>query len=348
MITSLIQFHKTDNAYHYELTQEGKKCQFLQFLINTSNFAWCKIPEEVTEEDKRQEAFILLSKLCAIGYLIFQKKRPDVSRAVIATDYMNKEPGRSGKTLFVNFIAKFIQAEYITGRFIDINNAFIWNDLSSQTKLVVLDDLPENFEFDWLFPCINGDWVINRKGKRVDMIPYPYSPKIVITTFSEIAGKGVSVDYRKWELPFSDYYNASHSPIDDFGKCFFTDWDIEDWKYAYMLIADCVQLYLNYGPVLTQEILWERKIEVEIGTDFVSWADIYFSNPSYLNQTISRKKLYDLFLKEDSTCRKYVSSTAFKQKLAKYCNAKRIAFSTQILDGTELFSFSKVIRNEEI
>lgn len=342
MTTSLIQFHQTDNVFHYELTQEGKKCQFLQFLINTSNFTWRKIPEEITEEDKRQEASILLSKLCAIGYLIFQKKRPDVSRAVIATDYMNKEPGRSGKTLFVNFIAKFIQAEHITGRFIDINNAFIWNDLSSQTKLVVLDDLPENFEFDWLFPCINGDWVINRKGKQVDMIPYSYSPKIVITTFSEIAGKGVSVDYRKWELPFSDYYNASHSPIDDFGKCFFTDWDIEDWKYAYMLIADCVQLYLNYGPVLTQEILWESKIEVEIGTDFVSWADIYFSNPSYLNQTISRKKLYELFLKEDGKRRTCVSSTAFKHKLAKYCNAKKIAFSTQISNGTEFFSFSKV------
>ena len=108
-----------------------------------------------------------------------------------------------------------------------------------------------------------------------------------------------------------------------------------------MLIADCVQLYLNYGPVLTQEILWERKIEVEIGTDFVSWADIYFSNPSYLNQTISRKELYELFYKGDSTRRKYVSSTAFKQKLAKYCNAKRIVFSTQISNGTEFFSFSK-------
>lgn len=342
MTTSLIQFHKTDNVCHYELTQEGKKCQFLQFLINTSNFAWCKIPEEITEEDKRQEASILLSKLCAIGYLIFQKKRPDVSRAVIATDYMNKEPGRSGKTLFVNFIAKFIQAVHIAGRFIDINNAFIWYDLSSQTKLVVFDDLPENFDFEWLFPYINGAWVINRKGERVDMIPYQYSPKIVITNPSKITGKGVSFDDRKWELPFSDYYNARHTPIDDFGKCFFTDWDIEDWKYAYMLVADCVQLYLNYGPVLTQEILWESKIEVEIGMDFTSWADNYFSNPSYLNQTISRRKLYELFYKEDNARRKYVSYTVFKYKLAKYCNAKKIAFSTQISNGTELFSFSKV------
>ena len=48
MTTSLIQFHKTDNVCHYELTQEGKKCQFLQFLINTSNFLWHNIFREKT------------------------------------------------------------------------------------------------------------------------------------------------------------------------------------------------------------------------------------------------------------------------------------------------------------
>lgn len=252
MATSLIQFHKVDNAYFYELTQEGEKCHFLQFLINTSDFAWRKSPSEITNADAVLKNAILLSKLCAIGYLIFQKKEPNVSRAVIATDYMNREPGRSGKTLFVDFVTKFIQTERINGIFLNINAPFIWNDLSSQTKLVLLDDLPENFEFQWLFPYISNDWIINKKGKRSEMIPYQYSPKIVITTTSKILGKGPSSDYRKWELPFSDYFNAKHRPIDDFGKCFFTDWDIEDWKYAYMLIADCVQLYLNYGPVLTQ------------------------------------------------------------------------------------------------
>lgn len=252
MVTSLIQFHKADNAYIYELTQEGGKCQFLQFLINTSDFAWRKSPSEITNDDSVLKSTILLSKLCAIGYLIFHEKRPDVSRAVIATDYMNREPGRSGKTLFVDFVAKFIQTERINGTSINTNDAFVWNDLPSQTKLVLLDDLPENFNFQWLFPYISNDWIINKKGERLNKIPYQYSPKIVITTSSEILGKGVSFDYRKWELPFSDYYNVKHKPVDDFGKCFFTDWNIEDWKYAYMLIADCVQLYLNYGPVLTQ------------------------------------------------------------------------------------------------
>lgn len=102
MTTSLIQFHKTDNTCHYELIQEGKKCQFLQFLINTSNFTWRKMPEEVTEEDKRQEASILLSKLCAIGYLIFRKET-----GCFACSHCNRLHEQSTRTEWKNLICEF-------------------------------------------------------------------------------------------------------------------------------------------------------------------------------------------------------------------------------------------------
>lgn len=244
-----IQFHQTNNAYHYALTQEGEKCQFLQFLINTSNFAWRKIPEEVTEEDKQQEATILLSKLCAIGYLIFHIKRPYETRVVILTDYMNAETGRSGKSLFIEFVTKFVETPPISCRNQDITHPFLWNDLSDKTRLVLLDDLQPDFNFENLFPFITGDWVINRKGQPIDIIPFRHSPKIILSTNYKIQGKGYSFDDRKWEIPFSDYYNANHNPIDDFGKYFFIDWTMDDWRHAYMLAVDCVQFYLNYGTM---------------------------------------------------------------------------------------------------
>ena len=66
-----------------------------------------------------------------------------------------------------------------------------------------------------------------------------------------------------------------------------------------------------------------------------------------VNRAGNAMHILPLFLKEDSTCRKCVSSTAFKYKLAKYCNAKKIAFSTHISNRTEFFSFSKVINKEQ-
>ena len=246
-MTSLIQFHHTNSVFHYVLTSEGERCQFLQFLINTSNFAWHK--EETTAEDKQRESSILLSKLCAIGYLIFHIKRPDNARAVILTDYMNAETGRSGKSLFIEFVEKFVETTRISCHNLDITRPFFWNDLSDKTRLVWLDDLQPNFNFEYLFPFITDDWIINRKGSRVDMIPFINSPKIILSTSHKIEGEGFSFDTRKWEIPFSDYYNANHKPIDDFDTLFFMDWTIKDWRLAYMLVADCVQFYLNYGTM---------------------------------------------------------------------------------------------------
>lgn len=245
MTTSLIQFQKTDDGYRYQLTEDGEKCQFLQFLINTSDFAWRKSPDDVTAEDERLKSIVLLSKLCAIGYLIFRPKITGVSCVVIATDYMNEVPGRSGKSLLMQFISEFIPTRQIAGK--DLNSPYIWHDLSSQTRLVLMNDMPEDFMFERLLPCIAGDWVVNRKNQPVILIPYALSPKIAITTSSKIKGKGLSYDARKWELPFSDFYNYSHVPADDFGKLFFVDWDVEDWKCAYILVSDCIQLFLQYG-----------------------------------------------------------------------------------------------------
>lgn len=249
MNTSLIQFHQTGDACHYTLTSEGKKCEFLQFLINTCNFAWRKKPEDVTEEDKQREASILLSKMCAIGYLFFHIKRPDNARAVILTDYMNAVPGRSGKSLFVDFVKYFVETTQFSCRHINIKNPFFWNGISYKTKLVFLDDLQPYFNLEHLFPLITEDWLINRKGSHLVTIPFRLSPKIILSTNYKIGGKGLSFDSRKWEIPFSDYYNANYSPFNNFKKHFFIDWDVSDWRFAYALVADCVQLFVEYGIV---------------------------------------------------------------------------------------------------
>lgn len=249
MNTSLIQFHQTGNACRYTLTSEGKKCEFLQFLINTCNFAWRKKPEDVTEEDKQREASILLSKMCAIGYMVFHIKRPDNARAVILTDYMNVVPGRSGKSLFVEFVRYFVETTQISCLHIDITNPFFLNGISEKTKLVFLDDLQPNFKLEHLFSFITEDWPINRKGSHLVAIPFRFSPKIILSTNYKIGGKGLSFDSRKWEIPFSDYYNANYSPFDSFEKYLFLDWSIADWRLAYALVADCVQLFIEHGVV---------------------------------------------------------------------------------------------------
>lgn len=215
-----------DNQYSYTLSEEGKKSHYLQFLINTSNFTWRKSKDDFSPEEENENHIHLLSKLCAIGYMAMEAKDSNVAKAVIGMDGKQSEVGdsngRSGKSLIGELLRCVVPTAYIPGKRSDIfNDQFIWNDVLENTKFVFIDDVLQNFNFEFLFPNITGDWSVNYKGGRRITLPFERSPKIYIATNHAIRGRGSSFTDRQWLLAFSDYYNDSHKPVDDFGIRFF-------------------------------------------------------------------------------------------------------------------------------
>lgn len=335
-----ITFQQTgDDQYTYEITEEGKKCHFLQFLINTSNFTWRKKPEEVEPSEKNENRVHLLSKLCAIGYMLMEAKDNNVARAVIGMDGKQSEVGesngRSGKSLIGELMRNVMPIAYIPGKRSDIfNDQFIWNDVQENTKLVFIDDVLQNFNFEFLFPNITGDWSVNYKGGRRITFPFPQSPKIYIATNHAIRGVGSSFTDRQWLLAFSDFYNDTHKPADDFGSLFFSEWDYEQWNLCWNLLANCIQLYLKFAIIQAPgERLEQRKLRQEIGETFISWADEYFSDSSHLGVRLVRKELYDAFCNYDPAQRKFISTTAFKKKFVMFCEWKGFVFNPQKYDS---------------
>lgn len=334
----LIRFKKEDGQYSYTITQEGKGCHFLQFLVNASNFTWRKSPEEITEEEENENRIHLLSKLCAIGYMAMEAKDNNVARAVIGMDGKQSEVGesngRSGKSLIGELMRNVIPTTYIPGKKSDIfNDQFIWNDVQENTKLVFIDDVLINFNFEFLFPNITGDWTINYKGGRRITIPFAKSAKIYIATNHAIRGAGSSFTDRQWLLAFSDFYNDGHKPVDDFGTLFFSEWDYDQWNLTWNLLATCIQLYLNFGVIQAPgERLEMRKLRQEITEPLIAWADEYFSSAEHLNVRIPKKELWDAFCTYDPTQHKYFTPTSFKKKLVMYCTWKGYIFNPQKYD----------------
>ena len=334
----LIRFKEEDGQYSYTITQEGKGCHFLQFLVNASNFTWRKSPEEITEEEENENRIHLLSKLCAIGYMAMEAKDNNVARAVIGMDGKQSEVGesngRSGKSLIGELMRNVIPTTYIPGKKSDIfNDQFIWNDVQENTKLVFIDDVLINFNFEFLFPNITGDWTINYKGGRRITIPFAKSAKIYIATNHAIRGAGSSFTDRQWLLAFSDFYNDGHKPIDDFGTLFFSEWDYDQWNLTWNLLATCIQLYLNFGVIQAPgERLEMRKLRQEITEPLIAWADEYFSSAEHLNVRIPKKELWDAFCTYDPTQHKYFTPTSFKKKLVMYCTWKGYIFNPQKYD----------------
>lgn len=335
----LITFRQDGDSYTYELSEAGKRCHYLQFLINTSNFTWRKKPEDIDPEELLENNQHLLSKLCAIGYMMMEAKDSNVTRAVIGMDGKQSEVGdsngRSGKSLVGELMRQVMTIAYLPGKKPDLlSDAFVWNDIEENTRLVFIDDVLRNFNFEFLFPNITGDWTVNKKGGVRVTYPFSKSPKIYIATNHAIGGTGSSFTDRQWLIAFSDFYNDVHKPVDDFGTLFFSEWDFEQWNLCWNMLACCVQLYLRYGVVQAPgDRLLLRKLRQEIGEQMISWADEYFSADEHIGHCLVRKEVFDSFMNYDPGMRKFITPTAFKDRIKKYCEWKGYVFNPQKYDG---------------
>ena len=350
MLPPLITVNRSeDGVWTYKMTEDGKKCDFLRFLENASNFSWRKEGKDITPEDIAANAQHLVSKLAAFGYLVAASKEASFSKAVIAMDGKQTEIGRSdgrtGKSLLGKAVGCVTQAKYYNGKaFAAGNNQFIWDGVDNRIKLVLIDDCQKDFDFEDMFGLISGDWPVNPKGAKPYVIPYSESPKVYITTNHAVTGDGASYTDRQWMLAFSDYYNADHKPEHDFGSYFFEGWDADQWDLFWNLVATSLQIFFRYGFIdVPGDRLEKRKLLQEVGDEFKLWADEFYAPPastrpddiekSNLNKTLIRKDIYNAFIDSVGNHRsKYYTPKVFKSKLKKYCELEGLIFNPSRYD----------------
>lgn len=350
-LPELIKIRKNDeDDWSYEITEIGRKCDFLVFLENTSNFTWRK--DSPTDQDKKENAQHFISKLAAFGYLLTSVKDKSIAKAVIGMDGKQSEVGvsngRSGKSLLGEACRQVVNTLYKNGKEFrgGILPPFVWDGITCRTRLAFLDDTTRDFDFEGFFPLTSGDWTVNPKGRTPFSIPWESSPKIYQATNHANTGDGDSFEDRQWLLAFSDYYNAKHKPIHDFGRHFFSDeWDSEQWNLFWNLVATVIQIYFQYGYVpASGDRLEKRKLIQSIGEEFILWADEYYSpsteegKPCHLNEVdIPRRDIYNNFLEYIGPSRRsYYQPKTFKAKLIKYCELRGFIFNPQIFDPRKM------------
>lgn len=241
----------SDTHFEYNLSEAGQKCDFLQFLINVSNFSWRKSPEDITREDNENNNLHLVSKLCAIGHLFQPYKDPSKVRAVAAVNGTHNPQSRNGKSLFCNILTSSMASVKISGKSRHLmDDAFIWQCIDEKIKLVLIDDFNPANGIECFFNCITGDWAINRKCERRICIPYNQSPRLLINTNEPFEDQSPSVESRFWYLGFSDYYNEAHRPMHDFENIFIQEWDVEQFQLLNRLYVECMQLFLELGEII--------------------------------------------------------------------------------------------------
>lgn len=346
--------------FKINLTPQGRRCDFLMFLLRTSDFFKKDVNKRSTREHTDKEVAImekhLLNKLTAIGFLLHDYKNESELKAVICMDARMSEVGssngRTGKSLFGRAVEQVIPQVYIAAKNKKITeDNFLFGEVTEKTKNVFLDDVRANIDFEFFFPLITGKLKVNPKGSQPFTLQQEDTPKLLITTNHAINGEGASFRDRQAFVAFSDYYDDYHKPIDDFGVNFFSEWGKEQWNLFYNLMASCLQLYFrsireswsgpNQGIIEPpMDSLDKRKLRQLMGEDFLIWAESYFSkdegipdNPDdinstgFLNQRVVRKDAFNDLLEKNFNMRKWMNPSNFGKRIKYYCKYKGYHFN---------------------
>ena len=144
-----------------------------------------------------------------IGYLLHSFKTSANNKAIIFNDEkISDNPNGGRKGLFWNALAKMKRVASIDGKTFDFGKSFPYQTVSTDTQILVFDDVRKNFNFESLFSLITEGITLEYKGQDAIKLPVEHSPKLVITTNYTVGGVGGSHERRKFEVEMSGYFGS--------------------------------------------------------------------------------------------------------------------------------------------
>ena len=251
---------------NFTMCKVTKNCDYRQFIRNICG-----------DDDGR-----VMSMESSIGFLLHGYKNLSFCPAVILNDEVisDNPEGGTGKGLFMNALSKMKKVVTIDGKSFTFERSFAYQLVSADTQILVFDDVKKHFDFERLFSVVTEGLTLEKKNKDAIKIPFSKSPKIAITTNYAIKGSGNSFARRKWELELHQYYSKAYTPLDEFGKLMFGDWNDDDWCEFDNYMIGCLKSYLRTGLVKSKFVnLKIRQLSAETSHDFIEWCGLVDGQP---------------------------------------------------------------------
>jgi len=270
-----------------------------EFINDYSNDFQDFIGKVCNNDKSRIDALELTLGYCIHGF----KDKTDQKSIIFNDQEIDDNPnGGSGKSLVLtalNYIRKLIK---IDGKAFDPKKSdFVYQRVNLDTQILAFDDVKKNFNFEQLFSLITEGITVNRKNKDEIFIPFERSPKIIITTNYVINGVGSSHERRRHEIEFYQYFNEKRSPLTEYGRLLFDQWNECDWvKFDNYMIAN-LQKFLSNGLVKPISINAEIKRLIQSTCkEFTDWVD---EGNIPLNTTCLNQEYLNKFINEYPTFR---------------------------------------------
>ena len=212
-----------------------------------------------------------------IGFMMHGYKNLSYCPAVILNDEVisDNPEGGTGKGIFMNALSQMKKLVTIDGKAFAFEKSFPYQLVSADTQILCFDDVKKHFDFERLFSVVTEGLTLEKKNRDAIKIPFSKSPKIAITTNYAIKGTGNSFERRKWEIELHQHYNRNFTPLDEFEKHFFADWNEDEWCLFDNYMTSCLQDYLTTGLVKSKFInLKIRQLSAQTSHDFIEWCGL--------------------------------------------------------------------------
>lgn len=283
----------------------------------------------------------VLSLRSAIGYLMSGYKDPMFCPAVIFNDEVisDNPQGGTGKGLVVQGIGKMKKVSIIDGKSFSFDQNFKYQTIDTDSQVICFDDVRKTFNFERLFSVITEGLTIERKNMPAINIPFRHSPKVSMTTNYTIRGRGNSFERRKFEVELRQYYTKKFTPVDDFGRRLFDEWDDDEWCSFDNYMIGCLQWYLKMGLIEhVSKNTSIKKLAADTCHEFIEWAGLIEDNEGSDilrdDRKIFKDELYNDFVNDNPDfaprAKRSISRTAFYRWLIYYGDFRR---DVEVIDG---------------
>ena len=246
---------------NFNLCSVTEKCDFKKFVSNING----------------GDVHRVRAMESTIGFLLHGYKNLSFCPAVILNDEVisDNPEGGTGKGLLMSALSKMKKLVVIDGKSFAFERSFAYQLVSADTQILCFDDVRKHFDFERLFSVVTEGLTLEKKNKDAIKIPFSRSPKIAITTNYAIKGAGNSFARRKWELELHQYYTKEFTPLDEFGKLMFGDWNDDDWCEFDNYMIWCLTNYLRTGLVKSKFVnLKIRQLSAETCHEFIEWCGL--------------------------------------------------------------------------
>ena len=298
---------------NFNICSVTERCDFKKFISNING----------SDENR------ISAMESTLGFLMHAYKNLSFCPAVILNDEVisDNPEGGTGKGLLMNALSKMKKLVVIDGKSFAFERSFAYQLVSADTQILCFDDVKKHFDFERLFSVVTEGLTLEKKNKDAIKIPFSKSPKIAITTNYAIKGAGNSFARRKWELELHQYYSKNFTPLDEFGKLMFGDWNDADWCEFDNYMIGCLKNYLNTGLVKSTFVnLKIRQLSAESCHEFIEWCGLVEGNDKtnslFVEQRLYKNDLYYNFIEEHPDYgprgRMSISRTRFYKWLVSY------------------------------